>query len=221
MRVAAVPMALLLVMVLSGRALGAGPMTFAKAHARVAPSVVTVAARLKTGQRLGGGMIIDGGGLVLCASQTLDGALGVEVRLPSGVWRPAVVLGVDHALRAAVLKVELGDGIALRAAAVAPTAVLKAQDWVVAVDRGPDGAIHAVTGLVTLVPQGVAGRPPVVMTDAPGAPGSPLVNARGEVVAMSLGKLDRRRGRATPLEPLRAFVMRHATGLQSGAVNPE
>jgi S1-C subfamily serine protease len=218
---AAALLLLLLVMVLPGHALGAGPMTFAKAHARVAPSVVTVAARLKTGQRLGGGIIIDGGGLVLCASQTLDGALGVEVRLPSGVWQPAVVLGVDQALRAAVLKVELGGGGALRAAAVAPHAVLKVQDWVVAVDRGPDGAVHAVTGLVTVVPQGVEGRPPVVMTDAPGAPGSPLVNARGEVVAMSLGKVDRRRGRATPLEPLRAFVLRHATGLQSGAVNPE
>lgn len=196
-------------------------MVFAKAHARVAPSVVTVAARLAGGQRLGGGVVIAAGGLVLCASQTVEHALGVEVRLPDGSWAPASVLGLDVELRAAVLKVELPKGSPLIPAAVAPRAWMTAQDWVVAVDRGPDGKVHAVTGLVTQVPREPAGRPPVVLTDTPAAPGSPLVNTRGEVVGMSLGKLDRRHGRATPVEPLRAFVLRHAVGQQSGAVNPE
>jgi S1-C subfamily serine protease len=181
--------------------------------------VVTVAATTETGNRLGAGFVVAGEGLVLCASQTLEGATHVEVKLGDGPWRAARVVARDDRLRAGLLWVEHPADELWKAVAVAPKAVLQRQAWVVAVDRSPDGKTHPVTGLVTDVGAAENGRPAVALTDAPAAPGGPLVNLLGEVVGMSLGKISPRRGRATAVEPLKMFV-RNAAAQLGGASQP-
>jgi S1-C subfamily serine protease len=187
------------------------PQAFAKAYARVEPSVVTVAARIRGGTRLGSGFVAGAQGQVVCASQTVERAVSVEILLGE-TWLPARVVALDKDLRVAVLQLDGADVPLLRPAAVARRAWMPTESWVVAVERSPDGKAHPIAGMVA---QQLTGNPPVTLVDAPAAPGSPLVNVHGEVVGMSLGRINRTRGRATALEPLRAFLTRAA-----GAVNP-
>ncbi|MBI5498244.1 MAG: trypsin-like peptidase domain-containing protein [Deltaproteobacteria bacterium] len=198
---------------------GPAPTAFAQAYNRVEPSVVAVVAQHGRRHRTGAGFVASPDGQVVCSSLTVDGASQVQAWV-KGRWVVARVLAVDARLRVALLALE-GLTEALQPVPVAPQATLRRNDWVVAVDRRADGLARPVAGLVADSPaQGPGpGRPPVVLVDAPAGVGAPLINLRGEVVGLSLGRLDRTRGRAQSLEPLRAFLVR-ASGPRAAAVNP-
>jgi len=186
-----------------------GPRQFGKAYERVEPSVVMVEASNGKSVRRGGGFVASASGLVVCASYTLERAKTYRIHV-QGAWHPATLVAVDETLRVALLKVTLTEP--LKPVAVAKRPQLVEGNWVVAAERGEDGKPSGRAGQVTSAPPPLpAGGPQVALVDAPGMAGSPLVNVQGEVVGMSLGRIDERRGRATPLEPLRAFLMRAAS----------
>jgi S1-C subfamily serine protease len=183
---------------------GHGPYAFKDAYARVAKSVVGVEARTPGLTRHGTGFVIAEDGLVVCASQTVERSESVRVRVGDS-WLQAQVVEMSSSLRVALLKVA---AVGMQPAAVARKATLRVGDWVVAVENRPKGDTWPIAGTVSHVPHQPTGNaaPPVVLVDAPTAPGSPLVNLQGEVVGISLGRMDPHRGRATQLEDMRAFL---------------
>lgn len=184
------------------------PAQFAKAFERARDSVVGIEATIRGKSRRGSGFVASADGLVVCASQTVEQSKAVRVRV-GGAWRDARVVALDGAMRVALLKIDVTQP--LHPMAVARVPHMPLGSWVIAVEQGKDGRAHPVAGTVAVVPnEPGATRPGIILVDAPASPGSPLVNLKGEVVGISLGRITARRGRAIELKHVKEFLRKAA-----------
>jgi serine protease Do len=145
-----------------------------------------------SGRGIGAGVIWPGDGLVLTNHHVISGRRrrgDIKVALHDGRTLDADVLKSDRSLDLALLRLEgdLGD---LPAAAVGDSDALRVGELVYAIGHpwGSVGAVSAgiVGGVGELRGRGTSAR--YVRSDvglAPGNSGGPLLNARGEVVAIN------------------------------------
>jgi serine protease Do len=154
-------------------------------------SVVQVRSR---GRGIGAGVIWPGDGLVLTNHHVVSGRRGrrnVRVALHDGRTIDADVLKSDRSLDLALLGLE-GDQADLPAATVGDSDALRVGELVYAIGHpwGSVGAVSAgiVGGVGELRGQERSSSARYVRSDvalAPGNSGGPLLNARGEVVAIN------------------------------------
>jgi S1-C subfamily serine protease len=183
-------------------------LTVNEIYRRDGPGVVFISAEVTTqqespfgfpqeqrGQATGSGFVIDGDGHVLTNAHVVEGATKVEVKFSEDRTVDAKLLGQDASTDVALLKVngkslpkplELGD-----------SSKAKVGDAVVAIGN-PFGLDRTVTtGIVSALqrkleaPNGFT-IDNVIQTDAainPGNSGGPLVNAKGEVIAINTANM--------------------------------
>ena len=168
---------------------------------------------------LASGFVIGADGQVVTSAHALRNAQETWVALRDGRQLRARVLGVEHALDLALLKIEPGNGLPI----VETTArELVPGEWVAAIGA-PFGFEESVTaGVVSANPRQIAGEVEmtVVQTDVatnPGSSGGPLMNACGQVAGMS-SMIFSAAGIyvgvsfAVPIRPLMRAVQRLRTG---------
>ncbi|MEJ8850688.1 trypsin-like peptidase domain-containing protein [Variovorax rhizosphaerae] len=136
---------------------------------------------------LGSGVIISSDGYILTSAHVIADTDETQVRLSDGRRFSARIVGCDKRTDVGLLKI---DARGLHAAVVGDSSKLAPGDWVAAIGT-PFGFHGSVTtGVVSATNRYVAGSGeiPFVQTDVainPGSSGSPLFNARGEVVAIN------------------------------------
>ncbi|MBS0427993.1 MAG: trypsin-like peptidase domain-containing protein [Proteobacteria bacterium] len=144
-------------------------------------------ARVSQVRDLASGLVLREDGLILTSAHVVAGVDDVQVQLDDGRRFAARVLGVDRRSDVGLLKIE-AKGLA--AARLGDAAATRAGDWVAAISS-PFGFHSSVTaGVVSAVGRFLngAGEIPFIQTDVainPGSSGSPLFNARGEVVGIN------------------------------------
>ena len=133
------------------------------------------------------GFIITGNGQLLTSAHAVRGATDMWVLLHDGSQLRARLLGIDPALDVALLKVDAPTWLPV----IEPAASERVPgDWVIAIGS-PFGFEQSVTaGVVSASAREMAGDDslPLLQTDAalnPGSSGGPILNACGQVVAMS------------------------------------
>lgn len=140
---------------------------------------------------LGSGLIIDPNGLILTANHVIQDSRRIEVVLPDGKTFAGRLLGADPYSDVAVVKV---DAKGLPAPRLGNSDKLKAGQMVLAIGNplGLVGKPTVTLGVVSALsrtiksPRGVFED--MIQTDAainPGNSGGPLINLRGEVVAIN------------------------------------
>jgi serine protease Do len=133
------------------------------------------------------GVIISSDGYILTSAHVIADTDETQVRLSDGRRFSARIVGCDKRTDVGLLKI---DARGLHAALVGDSSMLAPGDWVAAIGT-PFGFHGSVTtGVVSATNRYVAGSGeiPFVQTDVainPGSSGSPLFNARGEVVAIN------------------------------------
>jgi S1-C subfamily serine protease len=182
------------------------PRDFQRAFQRAQTAVVAVEATGERGVRRATGFVAGPGGLVACARQTVEGARVVRV-LAAGAWHVATPVDLDGGGRLALLRTT--PPVEVHPLAAERNGSLEVGRWVVAVEWRGDRPVP-VAGTVSWegLPARLPGDTPVVLVDAPANPGSPLLNLRGELVGVSLGRVGKRRARATALAHLQAALAR-------------
>jgi len=136
---------------------------------------------------LASGVILTSDGVILTSAHVVAGIDEAHVRLDDGRRLPARVLGADARSDVALLKIEAKG---LQPAVIGTSSTIRPGDWVAAIGA-PFGFHGSVTsGVVSAIDRFIdgAGDIPFIQTDAainPGSSGSPLFNARGEVVAIN------------------------------------
>lgn len=144
---------------------------------------------------LGTGFIISPAGEILTNNHVIDDAQHIEVQLDDGRRFSASVVGRDPRLDVALLRLK-APGVELRPVQLGNSDGLEVGDWVVAIGN-PYGLSQTVTaGIVSAVgrtghevPLGHENFGNLIQTDAsinPGNSGGPLMNLRGEVVAINV-----------------------------------
>lgn len=144
---------------------------------------------------LGTGFIIHPSGLILTNAHVVEHARKIRVILEDQGYpteHEATVVGRDSATDLALLRVETGRELPVLPLGDSDT--IEIADWVVAIGN-PFGLSQSVTfGIVSqtnrtdVTPQGREGYFDFIQTDAsinPGNSGGPLLNLRGEVVAIN------------------------------------
>ncbi|VTU22184.1 trypsin-like peptidase domain-containing protein [Variovorax sp. PBL-E5] len=133
------------------------------------------------------GVILSSDGLILTSGHVVAGVDEAQVRLSDGRKFAARLIGADRPTDVGLLKIEASG---LPAAVFGDSSTLAPGDWVAAIGA-PFGFHGSVTaGVVSATDRYLsgAGEIPFVQTDVainPGSSGSPLFNARGEVVAIN------------------------------------
>lgn len=133
------------------------------------------------------GVVMDRNGLILTSAHVITGIDEVQVYLSDGRRFVGRVLGVDKATDTGLLRIDATD---LPLAVFGDSSALAVGDWVAAIGS-PFGFHNTVTaGVVSATGRYLPGANdlPFVQTDVainPGSSGSPLFNARGEVVAIN------------------------------------
>lgn len=133
----------------------------------------------------GAGFLIDDGRLALTAAHVVASIEGVRVKLASGEWRSARVLRVDQVGDVAALRIEDEPGQPLNVAPALPQ-----QGRPVAAVGSPEGLDFSIsTGVVSRYGRqgGLIGEANMMQIDAAiagGNSGGPVVNERGEAVAI-------------------------------------
>jgi serine protease Do len=185
-----------------------GPLSFAPVAKRADPSVVTIStvgeeepepglfgrrARGRTVKGLGSGFIVQADGVIVTNNHVIEGADEIFVQLSDERRLPAHVAGRDPRTDIAVVKVDaVKDLVAIP---LGDSDALEVGDWVVAIGN-PFGLSHTVSaGIISAkgrgredVPLDPSGYYNFLQTDAsinPGNSGGPLLNLKGEVVAMN------------------------------------
>ncbi|HEX7342137.1 MAG TPA: trypsin-like peptidase domain-containing protein [Rhodanobacteraceae bacterium] len=193
-----------------------GPVSYADAVARAAPSVVNIYAnKLVTTQRtlagplrrifgnvpigpavtqpeqsLGSGVIVSPGGYVLTNNHVIAGAQNIQVLLYDGRVAQAKVVGADPDTDLAVLKLNVGHLPAIQMATRKP----RVGDVVLAIGN-PLGIGQTVTmGIVSAIGRQLSSANPEVFlqTDAAinfGNSGGALVNANGRLIGINTALL--------------------------------
>lgn len=136
---------------------------------------------------LASGFVLAADGLILTSAHVLSQVDEAQVTLADGRRFAARVLGVDRRSDVALLKI---DATGLPVAPLGNSRQLRPGDWVAAISA-PFGLRGSVTaGVVSAKGRTIpgAGDIPFVQTDVainPGSSGSPLFDARGQVVAVN------------------------------------
>jgi S1-C subfamily serine protease len=155
---------------------------------KVAPALVAVEGRTRTGSVVGTGVVFRSDGMIMTASRVVQGTVAVTVVTASGLRRPAQVVGLDPDSAIAVLRVEAS----LPTAPVGSSSRLSPGELTLAVastDR-PDRRPTIAIGVIEAVHQTVKldGRRTLVdaiETDAwAAAPGAALLDQSGRVVGI-------------------------------------
>ncbi len=144
---------------------------------------------------VGSGVIIDEKGYILTNNHVIDDADRLKVTLPDGRVLKGKVTGSDEVTDLAVLKVESEEP--LPAAALGDSDALKAGQIVLAIGNpfGLTGGPAVTAGIVSSLDRSIQTRSGVlelIQTDAainPGNSGGPLVNTKGEVVAINTANM--------------------------------
>ncbi|MBX3192472.1 MAG: trypsin-like peptidase domain-containing protein [Labilithrix sp.] len=183
------------------------PLSFAPIAKRADASVVTIYTvsegesrglfarrdRGRSAKGLGTGFIVDKDGVIVTNNHVIEGADEIVVLLSDERRFPAKVAGRDPRTDIAVVKI---DGVKdLTAIPLGDSDQIDVGDWVVAIGN-PFGLSHTVSaGIVSGkgrgrddVPLDPSGYYNFLQTDAsinPGNSGGPLLNLKGEVVAMN------------------------------------
>ena len=193
-----------------------GPVSYAQAVTRAAPSVVNIYANklvteqprlsgplgrifgnIPTGpaytrreQSLGSGVIVSAKGYVLTNNHVIAGAQDIQVLLYDGRVARAEVVGADPDTDLAVLKLDVGNVPAIKIADAKP----RVGDVVLAIGN-PLGIGQTVTmGIVSAIARQLSSANPedFIQTDAAinfGNSGGALVNARGHLVGINTALL--------------------------------
>ena len=171
---------------------------------RVAKSVVNIASvrmlhdqifRVFPVEGVGSGVIIDERGYILTNNHVIDDAERLKVTLQDGTVLRGKVAGTDEMTDLAVVRVESSKP--LPAAALGNSEELKAGQIVMAIGNpfGLSGGPAVTAGIVSSVRRSIQTRTGVldlIQTDAainPGNSGGPLVNSKGEVVAINTANM--------------------------------
>ena len=144
---------------------------------------------------VGSGVIIDERGYILTNNHVIDDAERLKVTLPDGRVLRGKVAGMDETTDLAAVKVESDEPLPV--AQLGDSASLKAGQIVIAIGN-PFGLIGGPTvtaGIVSSLNRSIQARTGVldlVQTDAainPGNSGGPLINTKGEVVAINTANM--------------------------------
>lgn len=171
---------------------------------KVSKSVVNIASvrmlqdqlfRVFPVEGVGSGVIIHEKGHILTNNHVIDDAERLKVTLPDGKVLRGKVVGSDDVTDLAVLKVESGQP--LQAAHLGNSDDLKVGQIVLAIGNpfGLTGGPAVTAGIVSSLNRSIQTRSGVlelIQTDAainPGNSGGPLVNTKGEVVAISTANM--------------------------------
>ncbi len=141
---------------------------------------------------LGSGFIVDKTGVILTNNHVVEGASTVQVKLSDDREFPGKVVGTDPPTDIAVVRIDAKD---IRALPLGDSDAMDVGDWVVAIGN-PFGLSHTVSaGIISAkgrtnqdVKLDPAGVYDFIQTDAsinPGNSGGPLLNLKGQVVAMN------------------------------------
>ena len=144
---------------------------------------------------VGSGVIIDEKGYILTNNHVIDDAERLKVTLADGRVLKGKVAGTDEVTDLAVLKVESEDP--LPAATLGDSDSLKAGQIVMAIGNpfGLTGGPAVTAGIVSSLDRSIQTRNGVlelIQTDAainPGKSGGPLVDTKGEVVAINTANM--------------------------------
>jgi S1-C subfamily serine protease len=144
---------------------------------------------------VGSGVIIDEQGHILTNNHVIDDADRLKVTLADGRVLRGKVVGSDETTDLAVIKVESDEK--LPQAQLGDSASLKAGQIVLAIGNpfGLTGGPAVTAGIVSSLKRSIQARTGVlelIQTDAainPGNSGGPLVNTKGEVVAINTANM--------------------------------
>lgn len=171
---------------------------------KVSKSVVNIASvrmmhdqlfRVFPVEGVGSGVIIDSDGHILTNNHVIDDAERLKVTLADGRVLRGRVVGSDETTDLAVIKVE--SDAPLPVAALGDSSALKAGQIVIAIGNpfGLTGGPAVTVGIVSSLDRSIQTRTGVlelIQTDAainPGNSGGPLVNTKGEVVAINTANM--------------------------------
>ncbi|NWG36619.1 trypsin-like peptidase domain-containing protein [Nitrososphaera sp.] len=144
---------------------------------------------------VGSGVIIDSDGHILTNNHVIDDAERLKVTLADGRVLRGRVVGSDETTDLAVIKVEADAPLPV--AQLGDSAALKAGQIVIAIGNpfGLTGGPAVTAGIVSSLDRSIQTRTGVlelIQTDAainPGNSGGPLVNTKGEVVAINTANM--------------------------------
>lgn len=178
--------------------------TIIKAVEKINKSVVNIASvrmihdqvyRVFPVEGVGSGIIIDHRGYILTNNHVIEEADRLRVTLSDGRVLSGKIVGVDEATDLAVIKIESKDNIF--AANLGNSDALKVGQIVFAVGNpfGLTGGPTVTSGILSSLNRGIQtpnGILELIQTDAainPGNSGGPLVNTKGEVVAINTANI--------------------------------
>jgi S1-C subfamily serine protease len=168
----------------------------------------------------GSGFIIDANGIILTNAHVVSGVDRVKVTLKDGRTLEGKVRGIDRPSDLAVVKV---NGQNLPVAPLGDSSQVQVGDWAISVGN-PFGLDNTVTlGIVSTIKRSSAQvgipdkRLDFIQTDAainPGNSGGPLLNDRGEVIAINTAMRVEAQGIgfAIPIDTAKAIKDRLARG---------
>jgi len=171
---------------------------------KVSKSVVNIASvrmmhdqlfRVFPVEGVGSGVIIDSDGHILTNNHVIDDAERLKVTLADGRVLRGKVVGSDETTDLAVIRVE--SDAPLPVAELGDSAALKAGQIVMAIGNpfGLTGGPAVTAGIVSSLDRSIQTRTGVlelIQTDAainPGNSGGPLVNTKGEVIAINTANM--------------------------------
>ena len=189
---------------------------FMRSHLRVDPGEFLDAV-------VGSGFIVDSHGLIITAAHLLEDSVGLLVELHDRRLLPAELVGIDRQADIALLKVQASNLVPVR---FGDSSRLALGDPLFAIGA-PFGLQHTVSAGMVSGHNRVAlpdTNTAMIQTDLsvnPGSSGSPLFDARGDLVGMNTMILTYNGGfngvsLAVPSEILRAVIQR----IQAGKASP-
>jgi S1-C subfamily serine protease len=179
----------------------------------IARSALGFTAFIRGGHVYGAGVLLDGAGHVLTCRHVIEGLDAITVSFSDGAAFPATLVDSDEALDIALLKIDSDRISELRPASIAG---VQLGDDVLAIGAPRKMAFSLSRGMVSFV-----GRPferiYYLQTDLAmngGSSGGPVMNARGDVIALSSFVLRDSEGLAFAL-PIDYAYRRFAAHLQA------
>jgi hypothetical protein len=151
----------------------------------------------------GAGVIVGGAGQIATSVEYV-GVDDATVRL-AGRERPGRVALANPKLKIALVQLAVAPGERFTPAAVDLRASLAPGTWLVGID-GPRGKRKEPRPFAGRVLRASRPEDPFVVTDLPLAPGSPMFDARGRLVAISVQRVGSIGSRAIPISLLQAEV---------------
>jgi S1-C subfamily serine protease len=175
--------------------------------------------RSGTSAGTGSGVVVSAVGLILTNNHVVSGATSISVHLPDGRDLPATVVRTDAAHDLAVVRVDATD---LTPATLGTSSTIRVGQVVLAIgsplgtftNSVTEGVVSA-TGRTITVQDEVTGAPTrltdLIQTDAainPGNSGGPLIDARGQVVAIVTASSASAQGLgfAIPIDTAKALI---------------